>query len=215
MGRGSLSPALSVSLLRRGSKKELPRGHFQQTRVYPYPLGAGFARPNPKFRERPPGLIQHVLTVLVFLSWVLLLPALHLRLGASDCAPGLAALAFCFLGPWTFAWICCPQPPQPVQKPGRSAQVFAAQGGTRRKMGAPDPENPLFLEFSVFRGGIETMVSEGTRPRGRGRSGDSDAVSRVRSPLRAPYKKKGKGKEDQDSPQGCSSENKLYFGASP
>ena len=26
------------------------------------------------------------------------------------------------------------------------------------KMGAPDPENPLFLGFSVLRGGIETMV---------------------------------------------------------
>ena len=50
-------------------------------------------------RERPPGLIQHVLTVLVFWSWVL---------GAPDCSPGLA---FCFMGPWTFAWICCPQLP--------------------------------------------------------------------------------------------------------
>ena len=59
----------------------------QQTRVYPYPLGAGSARPNPK-------------------------------------------------------------------------------------MGAPDPENPLFLGFSVLRGGIETMVSEGARPWGTGRSGD-------------------------------------------
>ena len=44
------------------------------------------------------------------------------------------------------------------------------------KMGAPDPENPLFLGFSVLRGGLrpwsETMVSEGARPWGRGRSGD-------------------------------------------
>ena len=59
---------------------------FQQTRVYPYPLGAGSARPNPK-------------------------------------------------------------------------------------MGAPDPENPLFLVFSVLRGGLrpwsQTMVSEGARPWGR------------------------------------------------
>ena len=31
---------------------------------------------NHKFRQRPPGLIQHVLTVLVFWSWVLLLPRL-------------------------------------------------------------------------------------------------------------------------------------------
>ena len=64
---------------------------IQQTRVYPYPLGAGSARPNPK-------------------------------------------------------------------------------------MGAPDPENPLFLGFSVLRGGLrpwsQTMVSEGAGPWGRGRSGD-------------------------------------------
>ena len=43
-------------------------------------------------------------------------------------------------------------------------------------MGAPDPENPLFLGFSVLRGGLrpwsQTMVSEGARPWGRGRSGD-------------------------------------------
>ena len=32
--------------------------------------------PSPKIREIPPGLLQHVLTVLVFWSWVLLLPRL-------------------------------------------------------------------------------------------------------------------------------------------
>ena len=44
------------------------------------------------------------------------------------------------------------------------------------KMGAPDPENPLFPAFSVLRGGLrplsQTMVSEGARPWGRGSSGD-------------------------------------------
>ena len=44
------------------------------------------------------------------------------------------------------------------------------------KMGAPDPENPVFLGFSVLRGlprpWSQTMVSEGARPWGRGRSGD-------------------------------------------
>ena len=40
-------------------------------------------------------------------------------------------------------------------------------------MGAPNPENPLFLGFSVLRGGI-TMVSERARPWGRGRSGDCE-----------------------------------------
>ena len=46
------------------------------------------------------------------------------------------------------------------------------------KMGAPDPENPLFLGFSLPRGGLrpwsQTMVSEGAKPRGRGRSGDCE-----------------------------------------
>ena len=46
------------------------------------------------------------------------------------------------------------------------------------KMGALDPENPLFLGFSVLRGGLrpwsQTMVSQGARPWGRGRSGDCE-----------------------------------------
>ena len=45
-------------------------------------------------------------------------------------------------------------------------------------MGAPDPENPVFLGFSVLRGDLrpwsQTMVSEGARPWGRGRSGDCE-----------------------------------------
>ena len=57
------------------------------------------------------------------------------------------------------------------------------------KMGAPDPENPLFLRFSVLRGGLrprsQTMVSEGARPWGRGRSGDCE-ISFSLKPYRAP-----------------------------
>ena len=60
-------------------------------------------------------------------------PGFHLRLGASDCFP---ALAFCFRGPWTFAWICCPQLPYHPRKTGRTAHVFTAQGGTRREIAA-------------------------------------------------------------------------------
>ena len=58
-------------------------------------------------------------------------PGFHLRLGASDCCSGLA---FCFMGPWTFAWICCLQLPCHPCKTGRTAHVFTAQGGTRRLM---------------------------------------------------------------------------------
>ena len=78
----------------RDTRSTFENSILQQTRVYPYPLGAGSARPNPK-------------------------------------------------------------------------------------MGAPDPENPLFLGFSVLRGGsrpwFQTMVSEGARPWGRGRSGDGES----------------------------------------
>ena len=52
--------------------------------------------PPPKIRERPPGLIRHVLTVLVSGSGCCSSPAFRLRLGASDCSP---KLAFCFMGP--------------------------------------------------------------------------------------------------------------------
>ena len=49
------------------------------------------------------------------------------------------------------------------------------------KMGAPAPENPLFLGFFVLRGGLrpwsQTMVWEGARPWGRGRSGDCELLS--------------------------------------
>ena len=72
-----------------GAARKLSTNIFQQTRVYPYPLGAGSARPNPK-------------------------------------------------------------------------------------MGAPDPEIPLFLGFAVLRGRLRPMVSEGARPWGRGRSGDCE-----------------------------------------
>ena len=47
----------------------------------------------------------------------------HLRLGSSDSPPGLA---FYFMGPWTFAWICCPQLPY---HPGRRAHAFTQHTG--------------------------------------------------------------------------------------
>ena len=44
------------------------------------------------------------------------------------------------------------------------------------KMGAPDPENPLFLGFSVLRGGLRRWSQTMARPWGRGRSGDSEKL---------------------------------------
>ena len=84
-------------------------------------------------RERPPGLIQHVLTVLFSGPGCCSCPGFHLRLGTSDCSRGLA---FCFMGTWTFAWICCPQRPlPPVQK--RDAQhMFLQHRGRKRRYSA-------------------------------------------------------------------------------
>ena len=79
-----------------------------------------------RFQERPPGLIQHVLTVLVLGPGCCSCTGFHLRLGASDCSPGLA---FCFMGPWTFAWICCPQLLTTHAKTGHTAHAFTAQAG--------------------------------------------------------------------------------------
>ena len=84
------------------------------------------------FSARPPGSSQHVLPVLVFWSWVLLLPRLP---------PSSQSLRSC---PWTSIFLYGPLEqcldllpaalPPPVQKTGRTAHVFTAQGGTRRQL---------------------------------------------------------------------------------
>ena len=56
-------------------------------------------------------------------------PGFHVGLGASDCSPGLA---FCFTGPWTLLGSAARTSPTTRAKTGRTAHVFAAQGGTRR-----------------------------------------------------------------------------------
>ena len=76
--------------------------------------------------------------------------------------------------------VCPPKRPRPFTQQTRVYPYPLVAGSARPnpKMGAPDPENPLFLGFSVLRGGprpwSETMVSEGARPWGGGRSGDCD-----------------------------------------
>ena len=63
--------------------------------------------------------------------------------------------------------------------------LVAGSARPNPKMGAPDAENPLFLGFSVLRGGprpwSETMVSEGARPWGRGRSGDCELIQKIKA----------------------------------
>ena len=83
--------------------------------------------------------------------------------------------------------------------PPRKSLCISKQGSTptplgagsarpNPKMGAPDPESPLFLGFSVLRVGLrpwsETMVSEGARPWGRGRSGDCQCKSDLQGALK-------------------------------
>ena len=67
--------------------------------------------------------------------------------------------------------------PTASQNPYCGCQLEGGAVNFSAEMGAPDTENPLFLGFSVLRGGwrpwSQTMVSEGARPRGGGRSGDS------------------------------------------
>ena len=53
-------------------------------------------------------------------------PGFHLRLGASDCSPGLT---FCFMGPWRFAWICCAQLPYHQCKNRPHSTCFYSTGG--------------------------------------------------------------------------------------
>ena len=51
------------------------------------------------------------------------------------------------------------------------------------KMGASDPESPLFLGFSVLRGGSRPWSQKGARPWGRGRSGHCEIIGVVRTPF--------------------------------
>ena len=88
------------------------------------------------FREIPPGVLQHVLTVLVSGAGFCSCPGFHLRLRASDCSPGLA---FCFTEPWTLLGSAARNSPTTRAKTGRTAHVFTAQGGTRRQLNSIFP----------------------------------------------------------------------------
>ena len=81
---------------------------------------------NQRFREMPPGLLQHVLTVLVFWSWFLLLP----RLPPWSRSLRLPAWAGILLyGPLEIAWMCCPQLPHHPCKNGTHGTCFCSTGG--------------------------------------------------------------------------------------
>ena len=77
-------------------------------------------------REVPPGLILHVLTVLVSGPGFCCFPGFHLGLGASDCS---AELAFCFTGPWTLLGSAAAAPPPPMQKRDAQQMCFYSTAG--------------------------------------------------------------------------------------
>ena len=47
----------------------------------------------------------------------------------------ILSLAFAFMASQANSWICCPQLPSTRGKTGRTAHVFAAQGGTHQAIG--------------------------------------------------------------------------------
>ena len=118
-----------------------------------------------KIREVPPGLLQHVLIVLVFWSWVLPLPLLPPWSRAIRLFPCASILLF---GPLDIAWICCPQLPHHPCKNGTHSTCFYSTGGHTPIEGAPSVALnslcgwPLLLHFFLekepphkeFQGGV-------------------------------------------------------------
>ena len=79
-----------------------------------------------KIMEIPPGLLHHVLTVLVLWSWVLLLPQFPPWSRSLRLFPWASILLY---GPLDIAWICCPQLPHHLGKNGTHSTCFYSTGG--------------------------------------------------------------------------------------
>ena len=77
-------------------------------------------------REIPSGLLQHVLTVLVFWSWVLLLPRLPPWSRSLRLIPWASVLLY---KPLDIPWICCLQLPHHPCKNGTHSTCFYGTGG--------------------------------------------------------------------------------------
>ena len=82
-----------------------------------------------EIREIPPGLLQHVLTVLVFWSWVLLLPRLPPWSRSLRLFPWASIY---FTGPWTLLGSAARSSPFHLCKNGTHSTCFYSTGGTRR-----------------------------------------------------------------------------------
>ena len=78
------------------------------------------------FREIPPGLLRHVLIVLVFWSWVLPLSRLPTWSRPLRLFPWASILLY---GPLDIPWICCSQLPHHPCKNGTHSTCFYSTGG--------------------------------------------------------------------------------------
>ena len=104
--------------------------------------------PKDGLREIPPGLLQHVLTVLVFWSWVLLLPRHPPWSRSLRLFPWASILLY---GPLDIACICCPQLPHRPCKNGTHSTCFYSTGRHTPMGGCQNkPENAENLRFRVW-----------------------------------------------------------------
>ena len=106
------------------------------------------------FRESPPGLFQHVLTVLIFWSWVLLLPRLPCWSRSLKLFPCASILLY---GPLDIAWICCPKLPHHPCKNGTHSTCFYSTGG----------HTPIFSEV-IFKDPPKIPFKTSTKKNSRG-----------------------------------------------
>ena len=90
----------------------------------PFPEGLKSTWKIQKTEEK--GLFPHVLAVLVFWSWVLLLPRLPPSSQSLRLLPWASILLY---GPWDIAWICCPQLHHHPCKNGTHSTCFYSTGG--------------------------------------------------------------------------------------
>ena len=90
-----------------------------------------------RFREIPPGLLQHVLTVLVFCSWVLLLPRLPPSSRSLKLLPWASILFQGLLDVCLDLLPATPLPPM-QKRDACTAHAFTAHGGHTPKDGSQE-----------------------------------------------------------------------------
>ena len=112
-----------------------------------------------RIREIPPGLLQHVLSVLVFWSWVLLLPRLPPSSRSLRLFPWASIL---FYGPLDIAWICCPQLLHHPCKNGTHSTCFYSTGGhTPKEVTGRNEVTTTFFTFGHGGALVPSLAANG------------------------------------------------------